>query len=324
MKVWSGLCQPSEQPTDADFLAVYPVRHHDPRNHLPRSRRRPGGSQQAADGALQETPRQGRDRGESVSSSMRREPGQRPALTRAHLAHSASIPSHSHLHSRSSHETGRRHYPSGEARRRSEGALAERDVYLMTVSDVPRLRPPARLHRGLPRHGGANPARSEAEAGNRGQRAVRRGDDRGHRPLGAGPARPGRSVTARSSYCRWTTASASAPASAAATPSGREHSTIHAAGFTENRRRNFPLVSWNFVRSTRPSASRGQLDFSVCHSGNDVARRVGQAQSPLSRRPWRRFQFHPDFPLLDLRFNAESDRAEGASVRSPHTESSRR
>lgn len=24
MKVWSGLCQPSEQPTDADFLAVYP------------------------------------------------------------------------------------------------------------------------------------------------------------------------------------------------------------------------------------------------------------------------------------------------------------
>src|SRR3954468_2957507 len=84
-----------------------------------------------------------------------------------------------------------------------QAALAERDVYLMTVSDVrgcgrqrgytevyrgtefqARLPPAARLHRGVPRHRVPGAPAAQVEAGDRRQRGVRRGGGGGDRPRG--------------------------------------------------------------------------------------------------------------------------------------------
>ena len=82
-----------------------------------------------------------------------------------------------------------------------------------------RLRPAARLHRGVSRHRVPGAPAAQAQAGDRRQRRLRRG--RPSRPSSTppAPATPARSATARSSSCRWRTASASAPANAAARPS---------------------------------------------------------------------------------------------------------
>ena len=100
-------------------------------------------------------------------------------------------------------------------------ALAESDVYLMTVSDVRgcgRQRGFTEVYRGA---GARGAAAAEAQAGDRRQRRLRRGDRSRRSSTPPAPARPARSATARSSCCRWTTASRSAPARPAAWPSDR-------------------------------------------------------------------------------------------------------
>ena len=94
-------------------------------------------------------------------------------------------------------------------------ALNERDVYLMTVSDVRgcgRQRGYTEVYRGTEFQVRLLP-KLKLEI------AVNEPSSRPpSRPSSTPPARPrpGRSATARSSSCRWTIASASAPANAAA------------------------------------------------------------------------------------------------------------